>query len=577
MIKSLEQRLALFLLLPVAILLFLTGFLGFLYARNIMLREWREVAVLKLQRAAHHLDMRLGRPIQWVNMFHRTAGVRGAVIAQEWILGQLRNMEGVTNVTLTWVDKQSDTSLPAGPGAMMGSMMGPGKDPMMRFHRGRISQVTPPHLDTRTGRETVELVSELKDQAGEVIGRLVVSVGFDYLMQDIRALGWWQSDQACLVDESGRYLAHTKEMEGRTLLGQTQDPLETMLLGDMKSKSFGTRLGPGYPPEQVGGFYKITQAPWAIIMLAPGENILAPIIRFRLYYFLAGTFAILLILLLIRFIGGRLVRSIRELAAAAGEVAKGNYGQPLAVRTSDEIGHLTRSFNAMVDGLKERDLISNTFGRYVDQEIARDLLQRPEAARLGGNKRQVAILMSDIRGFTPLADSLKPEGTIAILNHYFTHMMEPIQAHRGIIVDFFGDALLVFFDPIDGPVQPVLRSAVRCALEMQAAMDPFNAEMKTSGLPEFQMGIGIHAGDVVVGNIGSEYRAKYGIVGTAVNMTERIQSTAKGGEVVISDSALARLPAHIGIRSSFTAELKGIRGEVKLHVLEAPQGTPART
>jgi hypothetical protein len=102
MIKSLEQRLALFLLLPVALLLFLTGFLGFLYARNIMLHEWREAAILKLQRAAHQLDMRLRRPTDWIQMMQAAAGGRGGPIPQDWLLDPLREMDGVTRVNLRW-------------------------------------------------------------------------------------------------------------------------------------------------------------------------------------------------------------------------------------------------------------------------------------------------------------------------------------------------------------------------------------------------------------------------------------------------------------------------------------------
>ncbi len=108
-----------------------------------------------------------------------------------------------------------------------------------------------------------------------------VSLRFDYLMQDIIKLGWWQSELACLVDQSGRYLAHTKAMEGRTQLGETNDPVELAVLERMKEKPFGTYLGPGHPPDLVSGFYRIKQAPWVIVMFAPGEKILASIVKFR--------------------------------------------------------------------------------------------------------------------------------------------------------------------------------------------------------------------------------------------------------------------------------------------------------
>jgi class 3 adenylate cyclase len=188
---------------------------------------------------------------------------------------------------------------------------------------------------------------------------------------------------------------------------------------------------------------------------------------------------------------------------------------------------------------------------------------------LGGEKREVAILISDIRGFTPLSESLSPEGIISILNHYFTHMIEAIKQHKGIIVDFLGDGILVFFDPLDESIETTVRRTIRCAIEMQNGMEAFNAEMRKEKLPELEMGIGLNAGQVVVGNIGSETRAKYGIVGSAVNLTERIQKMAKGGEVVISDSIYRYSREHLTIKKSFDAQLKGVQERLKLHLIES--------
>jgi class 3 adenylate cyclase len=308
-----------------------------------------------------------------------------------------------------------------------------------------------------------------------------------------------------------------------------------------------------------------------MVLFAPGEEVLAPIIKYRFYYAIAGSFCIALILLLIRYVGGRMVRSVGRISKAAEQVAGGDYGEPLPVKTSDEIGQLTQSFNTMVQGLKERDFISNTFGRYVDQEIARELMRRPEASRLGGEKREVAILMSDLRDFTPLSETLSPDVTIRMLNRYFSRIIETIQKHQGIIVDFFGDALLVFFDPLEGPVVPAINQSIGCALEMQRIMEAFNEENRAEDLPELKMGIGLNAGEVVVGNIGSKTRAKYGIVGSAVNVTQRIQSEAEGGEVVISEPVYSATQDQLTIKRSFEAQLKGIQENVKLYVVETIQ------
>jgi class 3 adenylate cyclase len=566
-VKSLQQRLIFFLLLPVACLLVLVGLWGFIYARQVMLNQWREAAVGKLRWAAHNIDMRLKRPIEWIEMFHKTGGNRAEYALQNWILDQLHELDGVTKVQLRWLDQGS------GRGMMRmrpGMHLHMGSQRMMHFHRGRIAEVTPPTYDTQAGHETVSLVSILKDESGTEVGNLEVGVRFDYLMEDIIKLGWWQSDMACLIDNSGIFLAHTEwMMNKRGKLGETDDPLELTILKAMKEKDFGAIRGPGHPPDKVAGFYRMSQVPWTIVLIAPGEKILAPIVRFRLYYALGGIFCIVVIVLLIRSVEGKTVKAVKEISRAAGNVARGDYGDPLPQKSQDEIGQLIGSFNAMVQGLKERDFISNTFGRYVDQDIAKELMRQPEATRLGGEKREVAILISDIRGFTPLSESLSPEGIISILNHYFTHMIEAIKQHKGIIVDFLGDGILVFFDPLDESIETTVRRTIRCAIEMQNGMEAFNAEMRKEKLPELEMGIGLNAGQVVVGNIGSETRAKYGIVGSAVNLTERIQKMAKGGEVVISDSIYRYSREHLTIKKSFDAQLKGVQERLKLHLIES--------
>ncbi len=572
MIRSLQQRLVLFLLLPAALVLFAMGFLGFLYARGIMLSQWREAAILKLERAAHHVDMRLSKPIMRIKMFQRAANQQEMFNVQQWIIDRLRELEGVSRVDLKGLEEKA-TEMRM-PGRGMGRGMGSNRASMMRFHHARISEVTSPVYDAQAGEETVSLISTLEDEDGAKVGELKVTMRFEYFMQDIRALGWWQSDLAYLVDTSGRYLAKSEATEkGQVRLGENNDSLELAILQEMQEKPFGTILGPGHPPEKVGGFYRIKQAPWTMVLFAPGEDVLAPIVKYRFYYAITGTFSIALILLLIRYMGGKMVRSIGRISKAAEQVAGGDYGDPLPVKTRDEIGQLTQSFNTMVQGLKERDFIRNTFGRYVDQEIARELMRRPEASRLGGEKREVAILMSDLRDFTPLSETLSPDVTISMLNRYFSRIIETIQKHQGIIVDFFGDALLVFFDPLEGPVVPIIERSIGCALEMQRVMEVFNAENRAEGLPELKMGIGVNAGEVVVGNIGSETRAKYGIVGSAVNVTQRIQSEAEGGEVVISQSVYSAAQDQLTIKKSFEAQLKGIQGNVKLYVVEGFQNT----
>lgn len=278
---------------------------------------------------------------------------------------------------------------------------------------------------------------------------------------------------------------------------------------------------------------------------------------------------VLFIVFLIRLVTGRAVKRIQAVSRAAGSVAQGEYGEPLPeTGARDEILQLTESFNRMVEGLRERDFIRNTFGRYVDRKVAAELLAHPEAARLGGERREVAMLMSDIRDFTTIAESLAPEATLALLNSYFDQMIQVVLEHKGVIVDFFGDGLLVFFDPLNAPATPTVQKSIDCAFAMQNRMRDFNRIESIGRFPEIRMGIGLHAGEAVVGNIGSKDRAKYGIVGASVNLVSRIQTAAQAGEILASEAVYDLVRGRVHAETPRDLELKGISGRVRLYSLK---------
>jgi adenylate cyclase len=568
-LKSLQQRLALLLLVPVALILLVVGSIGFIYARSAILQQWEEAAMLKLQRAAHQMDMRLARPLEWINGLQEASGVRGGPQVQDWLMRQLEGVPGVIAVRLSWlggVPQPGETD-------DMGPRMGPGRETgRRRLQHPRPVEVTPPAYDYQAGHHTFQMASDLRDGEGRTIGRLEVTMRFDYLLEDVISTGWWQSDEACLVDDKGRFLAHAAALSReRQILGESNDPLEISLLSAIKSKDSGTLWGTGRPPsppERIVGFYRLREAPWTIVLFARGDAILAPLVTFRNYYAGALGLCIFLILILIRGVVGSMVRSIKELSHAAGQIAQGRFHKLPPPRGKDEIGHLVQSFNSMVDGLAEKEFIANTFGRYVDAEIAREILSRPEASRLGGQRRSVAILIADLRGFTPLAESLTPESTIHVLNRFFGLLIQVIQKHRGIIVDFFGDSVLAFFDPLEGPLHEAVARALRCAFEMQEGMGDLNQRNRTEGLPELQVGVGVHAGEVIVGNIGSETRAKYGIVGSAVNLTQRIQQMAGAREIVVSDEIYRAAGEIVSVERTLETFLKGVQEPMRIHVVE---------
>jgi adenylate cyclase len=172
--------------------------------------------------------------------------------------------------------------------------------------------------------------------------------------------------------------------------------------------------------------------------------------------------------------------------------------------------------------------------------------------------------MADLRGFSPLASSLEAEEVVTIINNYLATMTGVIQSYGGTINEFIGDAILAFFGAPKAHLDDPMR-AVACGVAMQLMMDEANAKNVALGLPPVEMGIGINTGEVVIGNIGSRKRIKYGAVGHHVNLTARIESLTVGGQVLVSASTANRLGDQLLSARTFEVEPKGIQESVRVH------------
>lgn len=196
---------------------------------------------------------------------------------------------------------------------------------------------------------------------------------------------------------------------------------------------------------------------------------------------------------------------------------------------------LAKREEARVKVAEMTSVLKKMFGRYLSTEVMNSLIENPSALELGGERRTVTIMMSDLRGFTAISERLEPERVVQMLNAYFEVMVELVLKYNGTINEIIGDALLIIFGaPQEMPDRA--RRAIACAIEMQNAMAEVNAQNRRQGLPQLQMGIGLNEADVIVGNIGSSRRSKYTVVGSGVNMTSRIESYTVGGEILISES-----------------------------------------
>ena len=211
------------------------------------------------------------------------------------------------------------------------------------------------------------------------------------------------------------------------------------------------------------------------------------------------------------------------------------------------------------------EFLKKMFGRYLSREVMDSLLEDPSALELGGERRNVTIMMTDLRGFTAVTERLEPEQVVRMLNNYFEVMVEVVHQYHGTINEIIGDSLLVIFGaPQEVPDRA--QKAIACAIAMQNAMAQVNRENCALGLPELEMGIALHDTEVIVGNIGSSKRIKYSVVGSGVNLVSRIESYTVGGQILVSESVCKKAGEILRIDGQREVLPKGT--EVPLRIYE---------
>ena len=266
------------------------------------------------------------------------------------------------------------------------------------------------------------------------------------------------------------------------------------------------------------------------------------------------TLNLLLTIVISRFYSKPLLR----LKDCAQNIANGNYDIRTGITTGDELGVLSDTFNDMAVSLQEKELMYETFGKVVTPEIRNWLLQGN--TKLGGETVCATILFCDIRGFTSLSEQIKPEQVVKLLNKYFFAMEQCIVKHNGIINKYIGDAIMAIFGvPVPNEKQAI--DAYKCCLDMRKTLTELNKELENENLPPIKFGIGLHTGNVLAGNIGSNSRMEYTVIGDAVNVASRIESLCKeyNCDLLISETTAEGIIAD----ESFSSQLKSI-GETQI-------------
>ncbi|MFC1526968.1 adenylate/guanylate cyclase domain-containing protein [Candidatus Latescibacterota bacterium] len=215
---------------------------------------------------------------------------------------------------------------------------------------------------------------------------------------------------------------------------------------------------------------------------------------------------------------------------ALHHVEAGELDASVPVVSHDEFSTIAEHTNAMIAGLRERERIRSIFGKYVSAPVAEEILESEGGDALGGREVQVAVLFTDLRNFTPFAESCSPPEVVQILNEYFTRVVNAIHRHQGVLDKFIGDAAMGVFG-LGG--DPNCGQALSAAREIRAELADMNRGLEARNLPTLDNGVGIHIGPVVAGNIGSAERLEYTVIGDAVNTAARLESLTKEVQVPV--------------------------------------------
>jgi adenylate cyclase len=279
-------------------------------------------------------------------------------------------------------------------------------------------------------------------------------------------------------------------------------------------------------------------------------------------------------------------RPVRRLLEGARAVEAGRLDATLAVTSQDEIGHLTAAFNQMVEQLRLKERLRETFGKYVDPRVVEGLIEGPALAA-EGQRRVMTVLFCDVKGFTGTSEGMTPQGLVKVMNRYFSTMSGPIRNHQGIIDKYIGDAIMAYWGPPFAVDAEQTRLASLAALEMLQLVPQLQAELPellgVRTLPNsFDIRIGIATGEVLVGSIGSELMMSYTVMGDTVNLASRLEGANKeyGSRILVSQATVAGAAATIEIReidrvvtlgqtrSQAIFEIMGRKGELNAAQLE---------
>ncbi|MBY0370854.1 HAMP domain-containing protein [bacterium] len=359
-----------------------------------------------------------------------------------------------------------------------------------------------------------------------------------------------------LVDRSARYLAHPN----RQLVENAETAGHLEIVSQMLKGKFNNGqtayTDPKTDEARLGAFRLVGFGGVGVVAEVPEAKAFEAAHRAQFRALLVA----LVVLSIAFFVGywysDTITWPLRQLVAASRRISQGDFQVRLKPRTKDEVGELSVAFNEMAGGLEERERVKATFNKFHNKEIAEKLLSGD--VRLGGERREAVIFFSDIRGFTSLSETMQPEEVVEMLNEYMTIMVSVIRKHSGIVDKYVGDAIMALWGvPLDNP--NACYDAVAACLEMRVALNELNEKRIQRGQPPLKIGMGLNCGQVIAGNIGSEEKMEYTVIGDSVNLASRIESMTKefGTDLLIAKSVRDKVTERFVVEQCDSAHVKG--------------------
>jgi adenylate cyclase len=391
----------------------------------------------------------------------------------------------------------------------------------------------------------------VRDQFGRITHIAISDIRLDRI-QKVFSLN--SERTSYLIDKRGHLLAHPNDEWAINAYNMGQVPIVRKALTEKAISMQEPYFDPESNGRFIGAYYKTSLGP-AVVTQISEDFVLYPSRKVTRNAFYTAGLVLSGSLFLVFLFSFSLTIPIEKLLEATQEIAKGNFDVKARVRSHDEVGALAKAFDTMTEGLKERDKIKNVMNKFhgamADELMSGDL-------SLGGSKKTVTVFFSDIRDFTKFSEGHSPEEVVEMLNEYFGRMVKIINAHNGVVDKFIGDAIMAIWGAVHTSEKDPF-DCVKACIEMRKSLNELNEIRKGRGQVPIKIGMGVHTGQAISGNIGSDERMEFTVIGDTVNMASRIEASTKafGSDFLLSEATATIVQEKFILELGGKAEVKG--------------------